>query len=171
MVDIDGSFTSGEIVKATSTTRDVDIQFTVASILASATVTNDGVLYDEDEPIVVELTGNQFAEARVEAVKRGGVSGVIVDDVGTNYDVGNTLTFTSSSADTDAELPSGFVSVVGGGLRQESGTLDDSDVTTDNIILETAATFSSEEPFDITLETSDEDFFIADGSTLSLIHI
>ena len=44
LVDVDGSFTSGEIVKGTSTTRDVDIQFTVASILASATVTNDGGL-------------------------------------------------------------------------------------------------------------------------------
>ena len=167
LVDVDGSFTSGEIVKGTSTTRDVDIQFTVASILASATVTNDGVLYDEEEPIVVELTGNQFAEARVETIKRGGVSGVVVDDVGTNYDIGDTLTFSSSSVDIDVELPSGFVSVVGGGLRQESGTLDDSDVTTDNIILETASTFTSEEPFDIILETRDEDFFIGDGSTRS----
>ena len=51
---------------------------------------------------------------------------MVVDDVGTNYDIGDTLTFTSSSVDTDVELPSGFVSVVGGGLRQESGTLDDS---------------------------------------------
>ena len=165
LVDIDGAFTSGEIVKGTSTTRDVDVQFTVASILASATVTNDGVLYDEEEPIVVELTGNQFAEARVETIKRGGVSGVIVDDVGTGYQIKDSLTFTSSSVDTDVELPTGFVSVVGGGIRQESGTLDDSDVTTDNIILETTSTFISQEPLDIILESglSNQDFFTGNG--------
>ena len=165
MVDIDGTFTSGEIVKGTSTTRDVDVQFTVASILASATVTNDGVLYDAEEPIVVELTGNQFAEARVETIKRGGVSGVIVDDVGTGYQIKDSLTFTSSSVDTDVELPTGFVSVVGGGIRQESGTLDDSDVTTDNIILETTSTFISQEPLDIILESglSNQDFFTGNG--------
>ena len=165
LVDIDGTFTSGEIVKGTSTTRDVDVQFTVASILASATVTNDGVLYDEEEPIVVELTGNQFAEARVETIKRGGVSGVIVDDGGTGYQIKDSLTFTSSSVDTDVELPTGFVSVVGGGIRQESGTLDDSDVTTDNIILETTSTFISQEPLDIILESglSNQDFFTGNG--------
>ena len=165
LVDIDGTFTSGEIVKATSTTRDVDVQFTVTSILSTASIVNDGVLYDEEEPIVVELTGNEFAEVRVETIKRGGVSGVIVDDVGTGYQIKDSLTFTSPSADTDVELPTGFVSVVGGGIRQESGTLDDSDVTTDNIILERGSTFTAQEPFEIILESglNNQDFFTGNG--------
>ena len=168
LVDIDGSFTSGETVKGTSTTRDVDIQFTVGSILSTLSITNDGVLYDEDEPIVVEATGNEFAEVRVEVIKRGGVSGAIVDDVGTGYQIDDTLTFTRPSADSDVELPSGFVSVVGGGIRQESGTLDDSDITTDNIILETE-TFSLLKEFDIILEKGEanQDFFVANGQNRS----
>ena len=163
LVEIDGVFTSGEIVKGTSTTRDVDVQFTVASILADASITNDGILHSENEPIVVEATGNEFAEAQVEVIKRGGVSDVIVDDVGTGYQIGDTLSFTSSSADADVSLPEAFVSVVGGGIRQESGTLDDSNVTADNIILETASRFISQESFDIILETRNEDFFTANG--------
>ena len=163
LVEIDGVFTSGEIVKGTSTTRDVDVQFTVASILADASITNDGILHSENEPIVVEATGNDFAEIQVEVIKRGGVSDVIVDDVGTGYQIGDTLSFTSPSTDADVLLPEAFVSVVGGGIRQESGTLDDSDVTADNIILETASRFTSQESFDIILETRNEDFFTANG--------
>ena len=64
-------------------------------------------------------------------------SGVVVDDAGTGYQVGDILTFTNSSSDSNTDAATGVVSVVGGGILQETGTLDDSDVTTDTIILET----------------------------------
>ena len=68
------------------------------------------------------------------------MSGVEVDDVGSKYEVGDTLTFTPVSADTDVVSASGFVSMVGGGIKLESGTLDDSSLTDDAIILESGST-------------------------------
>ena len=61
---------------------------------------------------------------------------VEVDDVGSKYEVGDTLTFTPVSADTDVKSASGFVSMVGGGIQLESGTLDDLSLTDDSLILE-----------------------------------
>ena len=55
------------------------------------------------------------------------------------------------------------MSVVGGGFTQETGTLDDSDVTTDTIIMESDTNFT-EEPLDIILETKGTDFFVGNGS-------
>ena len=53
---------------------------------------------------------------------------------------------------------------IGGGIVQETGTLDDSDVTTDTIILESASNFT-EETLDIILETKGVDFFVGNGVT------
>ena len=47
-----------------------------------------------------------------------------------------------------------FVSVVGGGIQLETGTLDDSEVTTDVIIIEDGTT-ASEETFNIVLDRTD----------------
>ena len=135
-----GTFTDGERVTANSTTRDVTVGFTVRAIVASASVTNDGILHSNNEPLTVEAIGNQSADVRVNQIKRGSVSGVEVDDVGSKYEVGDTLTFTPVSADTDVVSASGFVSMVGGGIKLESGTLDDSSLTDDAIILESGST-------------------------------
>ena len=80
------------------------------------------------------------------------MSEVIVDDGGSGYEVGDILTFTTSESDTKSA--SGFVSVVGGGIQLETGTLDDSEVTTDVIIIEDGTT-ASEETFNIVLDRTD----------------
>ena len=54
-----GTFTDGERVTANSTTRDVTVGFTVRAIVASASVTNDGILHSNNEPFTVEAIGNQ----------------------------------------------------------------------------------------------------------------
>ncbi|SVB19211.1 uncharacterized protein METZ01_LOCUS172065, partial [marine metagenome] len=159
-----GTFVTGEVIKGRSTSRDVNVSFTIEAMFASATVTNDGILHDAGEAITIETLGNEYAEAVVDVIKSGGVSGVVVDDVGSGYQVGDTLTFTNPSADSDAITATGFVAVVGGGFTQETGTLDDSDVTTDTIILESDSNFT-EEPMDIILETKGVDFFVGDGVT------
>ena len=136
-----GTFTDGERVTANSITRDVTVGFTVRAIVADTTVTNDGILHSNSEPLIdVEPIGNQSAEVVINQIKRGSVSGVEVDDVGSKYEVGDTLTFTPVSADTDVVSASGFVSMVGGGIKLESGTLDDSSLTDDAIILEGGST-------------------------------
>ena len=100
----------------------------------------------------IENLGNNKAELVVSGITSGSVSEVIVDDAGSGYEVGDVLTFTTSESDTKSA--SGFVSVVGGGIRLETGTLDDSEVTTDVIIIENGTT-ASEETFNIVLDRTD----------------
>ena len=159
-----GTFVIGEVIKGRSTSRDVNVSFTMEAMFASGTVTNDGILHDAGEAITIETLGNEYAEAVVDVIKSGGVSGVVVDDAGSGYQVGDTLTFTNPTADSDTILATGFVASIGGGIAQETGTLDDSDVTTDTIILESDSNFT-EGPLDIILETKGVDFFVGNGVT------
>ena len=162
LANIVGTFTDGEIIKANSITRDVDVSFTIESIVSTASVSNDGILHTDQEALSVENLGNNKAELIVEGITQGTVSGVIVDDVGSLYEVGDDLTFTSS--ESDVKTASGFVSMVGGGILQEAGTLDDSDITTDTIVLE-IGTKAIEGTFNIILETQESDSFTGDGET------
>ena len=134
--NIIGTFTSGELVTGTSTQRDVTVAFTLTSMFSSGVVVNDGILHSNFEDVEVENVGNGFATMIVNGIKTGSVSGVEVDDVGSKYEVGDVLTFTSASADTDISEAEGFVSMIGGGIQLETGTLDDSSITTDTLILE-----------------------------------
>ena len=136
--DIVGTFTSGELITGTSNVSDIDVSFTIFNIVSDVTITNDGILHEVGEVInVSSLSSVSTASLKVNAIKSGSVSGVVVDDAGTGYQVGDILTFTNSSSDSNTDAATGVVSVVGGGILQETGTLDDSDVTTDTIILET----------------------------------
>ena len=159
-----GSFTDGERFTATSTTKDLEVGFTVRPIVSSGTVTNAGILHDAQELIDVESIGNGSAVVRVGGIKRGSVSGVEIDNVGTNYEVGDAITFTPVSADTNVESAVGFVSMVGGGIQLETGTLDDSSLTDDAIILESGST-THLEPFNLILEQITTDTFKGDGTT------
>ena len=152
LANVVGTFTDGEVVKGNSTTRDVDISFTVESIVSTASVSNDGILHTDQEDVSIESLGNSKAEIVVDGIAQGSVSGIIVDDVGSLYEVGDVLTFTSS--ESDVKSATAFVSMVGGGFLQETGTLDDSDIATDTIILE-EGTKSTEESFTIVLNGTD----------------
>ena len=149
--NIVGTFTDGETITATSSTRDVDVTFTVSSQINTSTVTNDGILNSVSDTLSIESLGSGVSEVVVEDILTGSVSDVIVDDGGSLYEVGDTVTFTSDSNDTDINAATGVVSMIGGGILQEAGTLDDSDITTDTITLEDG-TDSSLVPFEIILE-------------------
>jgi hypothetical protein len=123
LASIDGTFQDGETITANSTVRDVDVSFTVEAILSSASLSNTGILHTDQEPVEIENLGNDKAELVVSGITSGSVSEVIVDDVGSGYEVGDVLTFTTSESDT--KTAAGFVSVVGGGIQLETGTLDD----------------------------------------------
>ena len=152
LANIDGTFEDGETIIANSTVRDVDVSFTVEAILSSASLSNDGILHTDTEPVEIENLGNNKAELVVSGITSGSVSEVIVDDAGSGYEVGDVLTFTTSESDT--KTAAGFVSVVGGGIQLETGTLDDSEVTSDVIIIEDG-TIASEETFNIVLDRTD----------------
>ena len=164
LANLVGTFTDGEKFTATSTTKDLEVGFTIRAIVSSGTIVNDGILHDDNEDITLESIGNENATIKVGGIKRGSVSGVEIDDVGQKYEVGDDITFTAVSADTDVESAVGFVSMVGGGIQLETGTLDDSSLTDDAIILESGST-THLEPFSIILEQITTDTFKGDGDT------
>ena len=166
IANITGTFVDGETIVANSTARDVDVTFTIEAIVASTALVNDGILHADNEDIDLENIGNGFGEIKVDGIAEGSVSEVIVDDVGQKYEVGDVLTFTTNSADTNVSSASGFVSMVGGGIQLETATLDDSSLTDDAIILESGTT-TSLESFNIQSEQNVDDRFRGDGETVA----
>ena len=164
VANLSGTFSDGEKITAVSTTRDLEVGFTIRPIVSSGTVTSAGILHANNEDITLESIGNENAVIKVGSIGRGSVNGVEVDNDGEKYEVGETITFTPVSADTDVESASGFISMVGGGIQLETGTLDDSSLTDDAIILESGTT-THLEPFSIILEQITTDNFKGDGST------
>ena len=111
------TFTEGETLSTTSTVQDITMTFTLKNIVASGVVTNRSALYTENQLIDFDANtsiGNGLATARIQNIIPGSVSDVVIDDAGTKYEVGDTLTFTTSDSDTVAAA--GFVSVIDGSL-------------------------------------------------------
>ena len=108
---ITGTFSDGETITATSTVQDVSMSFTIKNIVASASVSDGGILYSVGDKISLDSdVGNGVAEVQVSKIKEGSISGIVVDDAGTKYEVGDELTFTTSESSTKAA--SGFVSII-----------------------------------------------------------
>ena len=148
-----GTFTDGEVVQGTSTVQDVTMSFTVRGIVTSYAVTDGGKLYSAGDDLNLDTQtaiGNGEALAEVGSIKTGSVSRVIIDDVGANYRVGDTLTFTTTESGTTTKASTGFVSVVDGSLAI-NGTDSSSSDAGDNLVLESGSTSAFIE-FDIGLE-------------------
>jgi hypothetical protein len=113
-----GTFVSGtEVTGISNEDDDVTIGVTVTQALSTAVITNDGsTLTVGDEAV---LTGGAGAGARIQVrdISGAGVSEVIVDVSGENYLEGDTLTFSSGTAQAK-------VSVVNGGFAPEIGSLN-----------------------------------------------
>ena len=160
-----GTFTAGETVTAVSKTKDVTYSFVVRDIVSNTTITNDGALYSVNDDIELDTnTGNGLATARVKYINEGGVNDVLIDDVGTKYQVGEPLTFTTT--DTDVDRASGFVSIVDGSLVldgteivKENGVVQTSTDSGDYIIQEDGSDIH-EEHFEIELETGREPYSV-----------
>ncbi len=125
----------------------------MSSQITTSAVSNDGILNSISDTLSIESLGSGVSEVVVEDILTGSVSDVIVDDGGSLYEVGDTISFTSDSNDTDISAATGVVSMIGGGILQETGTLDNSSITTDTITLE-EATNTSLVSFEIALEDS-----------------
>jgi len=118
-VSIVGTFTDGETISGTSTVKDVTISFTIRGMVSNFNVTNGGILYDVGDTVELDADttiGNGEALAKVASVKRGSVSEVIIDDAGTNFNVGDVLSFTTTESSTNTKDATGFVSVIDGSL-------------------------------------------------------
>ena len=137
-----GTFTDGETIQGISTVQDVTMSFTVRGIVTNYTITDGGKLYSVGDDLDLDTQtaiGNGEALAEVASIKRGSVSRVIIDNAGTLYREGDTLTFTTTETNTKAA--SGFVSVIDGSLEIDGTDISGSDAG-DNLVLESSTTSS-----------------------------
>ena len=113
-----GTFVTGQTITGTSfVNEEVTVSMTTSSAVADTTITNDGsTLTVGDE---ATLTGGAGAGARVQVqdISGAGVTEVIVNAAGTGYEEGDTLTFSSGTAEAK-------VSIVNGGFIPEAGSVD-----------------------------------------------
>ena len=114
---ISGTFVNGaEVTGIKNDDEDVTIGVTVSQSLSTAVITNDGsTLTVGDE---ATISGGAGAGARVQVldISGAGVDEVIVNVAGQNYQEGDTLTFSSGTAQAK-------VAVVNGGIAPETGIL------------------------------------------------
>ena len=154
-VSLTGTFVDGETVLGVAINEDVTMSFTVRGIVTSYAVTDGGKLYSVNDDLDLDgqsAIGNGEALAKIGSIKTGSVSRVIIDDVGANYKVGDTLTFTTTETGTATKAATGFVSVIDGSLAIDGTDSSGADAG-DNLILEDGSTSSLVE-FNIGLENA-----------------
>ena len=118
---INGTFLENEIVFGTSTVSDQLVSFQPYSIITGSTVTNGGSYYTADQIVNIASGGSNSATAKVQNVTRGVVDEIVIDDAGTGYKVGENLVLNNTG--TDGVGAAAAISVVGGGIAPESGSL------------------------------------------------
>ncbi len=125
-----GTFVTSEEIRGTSTdTSDTFIKGTVSGIPNEVTITNDGSLLSPKDD--VPLTGGgTSAIIQVGNVGSGEITEVLIDDAGTDYVIGDTITF--NNLNTGGGGVTAKVSVVNGGFTPEDST----STTSDHIVLE-----------------------------------
>tara|TARA_B100001113_G_scaffold218092_1_gene178909 strand:- start:2308 stop:5220 length:2913 start_codon:yes stop_codon:yes gene_type:complete len=139
---ITGTFIENENVFGISTVTDQTVSFQPYSIIIGTTVLSGGAYYTADQIVNISATGSQTATAKVQTVSRGLVDEIVIDDAGQNYKVGDNLTLDNSN--TDGTGAAAEVSVVGGGIAPEIGSVEE---------------YGMEEDDHITLEETSQPFY------------
>ena len=148
-----GSFQADETIFATSSVQDVRFNFIVRQINTTVSITNDGTLYQSGDAIDLDassLIGSGDVSATVGDVQTGSVSGVLVDDAGTGYEIGDLVVFTDNGTEA------GFVKEAEAQVTVIHGNIVDE--TDSDIILQEEGTNQFIELFNFQLE---------DGTTAS----
>jgi len=136
---IQGTFTEGETLKADTVTSKVEMKFTIQKIITGSIINKTGILHSSGDNITLDSSiGNNAAIIQTDQVSLGSVDEVIIDDVGSNYRIGDALTFTTSESST--LTAAGFISVIGGSPLLESN--DNSDGYDDYLTLESDTTIT-----------------------------
>jgi hypothetical protein len=151
--DINGTFTKDEEIHGVSSVIDVVYKYNIRQIISSATVSTEGILYSTNDVIDVEtdtVIGSGDVGAVVGQVATGSVSGVEVDDAGTDYELGDVLTFTDNTSEAGlVQSATARVAVVHGSILLEDG----------ETLLQEGATNREVEYFNIVQEDGGELFF------------
>ena len=91
---------------------------TVSAGISATTITDAGSTLAVGDEAVISGGGNgEGARIQVLDIQEGGVDEVIVNAAGTNYEIGDTITFSSGTAEAK-------VSIVSGAFAPEEGSLD-----------------------------------------------
>jgi hypothetical protein len=151
--DINGTFTKDEEIRGVSGVVDVVYKYNIRQIISSATVSNEGILYSTNDVIDVEtdtVIGSGDVDAVVGQVATGSISGVEVDDAGTDYEIGDVLTFTDNTSEAGlVQSATARVAVIHGSILLEDG----------ETLLQEGATNREVEYFNIVQEDGGELFF------------
>ncbi len=132
---IQGTFTVGEEVRGTETDNDdYFIKANVTGIPGNKNITNDGSLNSTTDTISL-TAGGEGALFQVEEIGPGSITEMVIDNAGTGYNIGDSLSFTNTG--TNGSNAAGFVKIVNGGISGESGS---GMSTGDRIVLEDETT-------------------------------
>jgi len=113
-----GTFVNGQVLEGASyEDENTIIKVTVSQAVSSTTITNDGVTLTVGDEATVSGGAGSGARIQVGDISGAGVDEVIVDAVGTGYQEGDVLTFSSGTAEAK-------VAVVNGGFAPETGSVD-----------------------------------------------
>jgi len=127
------TFVTGEEIRGTeSDTAATFIKAKSTGIPGTISITNDGIYSNENDNVTV-TGGGSDSLITVESVGNGGLTDFIIDNAGTNYEIGDTLVF--NNANTSGGSASAAVSVVNGGFNLSEGSLDTTE-TENHIVLE-----------------------------------
>ena len=135
---IQGTFTVGEEVRGTTTDTDnYFIKANVTGIPGNKNITNDGSLNSTTDTISL-TAGGEGALFQVEEIGPGSVTEIVIDNAGTGYEIGDTLTFTNTGS--GGGNAAGFVKVVNGGFADQNGSTAAATGSEDRIVLEDETT-------------------------------
>ena len=113
-----GTFINGEIVEGVSNAdSNVIVKMTVSQAVSDTAITSAGSTLTVGDEATLAGGAGEGARVQVLDIQEGGVDEVIVNAGGTDYEIGDTITFSSGTAEAK-------VSVVGGGFAPEEGSLD-----------------------------------------------
>jgi hypothetical protein len=154
-----GTFVNGETIFGVSSTENIKYNFIIRQLLSSTTISNDGTLYSNNDTLDLDTSvaiGSGDISANINKVETGSVSGVVVDDAGTNYEIGDLVVFTNNSTEAGlVDSAKAEVTVINGNIInetdgdiivQESGTNQFIDLF--NFQLE-EGTVAGEEPYTV----------------------
>ena len=142
-----GSFQVDETIFTTSSIQDVRFNFIIRQINSTVSITNDGTLYQSGDLIDLDssiLIGSGDVSATVGDVQTGSVSGVLIDDAGTGYEIGDLIVFTDNGTEA------GFVKEAEAQVTAIHGNIVDE--TDSDIILQEEGTNQFVELFNFQLE-------------------
>lgn len=95
---VTGTFVTGEEIRGTASDEsDTFIKATVTGIPDIVTITNDGGLLNTNDAIVLSGGGTN-AILQVDNVGSGNITEILIDDAGSGYAVGDSISFSDGSA-------------------------------------------------------------------------